>query len=943
MISARHVGAWTLGMALGVGLLACGGGPGRVDENGNPSGRQQPDPVAVDFAVAYIARPIPREETEVGLGDIRATDLLDPTAFNPGARLYLKDRATATAPRRALTDGIFEAGALYDVKDLSAHPDGDRLLFALRAPELEGVDDDEQPTWNIWEYDLRTDELRRVIRSDIRAEAGQDLGPRYLPDGRIVFTSTRQSRSRAILLDDNKPQFDAQVENDNEPALLLHVMEDDGTDIEQITYNQSHDLQPSVLQDGRILFTRWDGMNRDRLSLYTVNPDGTDMSFHYGYHSLNGEQAPTLFRPTQMPDGRLLAIYKPRDELLGGDMLVIDTANYSENDVDLAGFAGGPAQASISVVPARIDGEISRNGLYSSAYPLHDGSNRLLVSWSQCRLELPDEERLVPCTEEWLATEGVVEAPPLYGLWVYNLANQTQQPLVVAREGTIFTEALALEPVPAPAYQPPLAGNSNLVDQGVGVLHIQSVYDLDGEDSSSQGIANLADPAQTSATDRPARFLRLLKAVSTPDRDVLNGQDDEIFGNRFNQNRGLLEILGYAPIEPDGSVKVRVPADRAFTFEIVNEDGVRVGTRHNNWLQLRAGEVRHCQGCHSADSQIPHGRPDAQLALAYHGAPTSGAPFPSTRRTDAFGTAEYPELGETMAQFDARIAVICTDNNDPGTCNLRGPRPPSVDLIYNDVWTDPQAREPDADFAYRYAHLTNDDYREVSFNEDEEAVVSPDLSPSRPPVADSCQDQWHSLCRIVINYENHIQPLWERPRWLTEEDEDGQRQLVLDEAGLPVNHTCTGCHSRTDADGVTRVPPGQLELVRDAGPNGQMVSYLELLNNDVELEIVDDALVPRLVETGEFERDEEGELILDEDTGEPIPVLTTVPVRPSMSRGGAANSGRFFSKFTSFDNSDSEAVDHRGMLNAHELRLLREWLDLNARYYNNQFDRADSE
>ncbi|MDQ2076629.1 hypothetical protein [Marinimicrobium sp. ABcell2] len=942
MITGWRALSWGLSLALGLGVVACGGGPGRVDEEGNPQRRQQPDPVVVDFAVAYIARPIPREEREAGLGDIRATDLLDPTAFNPGARLYLKDRATATAASRTLTEGAFEPGALYDVKDLSAHPDGNRLLFAMRAPELEDVDEDEQPTWNIWEYDLRLDQLRRVIGSDIRAEAGHDLSPRYLPDGRIVFTSTRQSRSRAILLDDNKPQFDALVENDNVPALLLHVMEDDGTEIEQITYNQSHDLQPSVLQNGRILFTRWDGFNRDRLSLYTVNPDGTDMSFHYGYHSLNGEQAPTLFRPQQMPDGRILAIYKPRDELLGGDMLAIETSHFSENDVDLAGFSGGPAQSSISILPARIDGEISPHGLYNSAYPLHDGSNRLLVSWSQCRLERADEDRVVPCTEEWLATEGLQQAPPLFGLWVYNLTNQTQQPLVLAREGTLYTDALALEPVPAPTYLPPSSdNNSNLVDQGVGILHIQSVYDLDGEDSTSAGITHLADPGQTSAAERPARFLRLIKAVSTPERDVLRGQDDDIFGNRFNQNRGLLEILGYAPIEPDGSVKVRVPADRAFTFDVVNADGARVGARHNNWLQLRAGEVRHCAGCHSADSQLPHGRPDAQLALAYEGASTSGAPFPNTRRTDAFGTQEYPDMGETMAQFDARIALSCADSNDASTCTLRGPRAPSVDLIYDDTWTDPQVRTPNQSFAYRYANLSSDDYREAEFNEDDTVTLEP--SPVHAPVAEGCQTQWHSLCRIVINYENHIQPLWERQRWLTEEDEDGERQLALDNEDLPINHTCTSCHSRNDTDGVLRIPAGQLELVRDAAANGQMRSFLELLNNDVELEIVDEALVPRLVETGEYERDEDGELILDDDTGEPIPVLATVTVRPSMSRGGAANSGRFFSTFTTFNEDEGEAVDHRGMLNPHELRLLREWLDLNARYYNNQFDRADSE
>src|SRR5690606_33229117 len=95
---------------------------------------------------------------------------------------------------------------------------------------------------------------RRVIRSGTSAEEGHDISPQYLPDGRIVFSSTRQRQSRAILLDESKPGFEAQAVNGNESAFLLHVMNGDGNDVHQITFNQSHDLWPSVLRNGRIVF-----------------------------------------------------------------------------------------------------------------------------------------------------------------------------------------------------------------------------------------------------------------------------------------------------------------------------------------------------------------------------------------------------------------------------------------------------------------------------------------------------------------------------------------------------------------------------------------------------------------------------------------------------------------------------------------------------------------
>ena len=130
----------------------------------------------------------------------------------------------------------------------------------MRAQFIEGAAEEDQPTWNIWEYDFDTDTLRRIIASDITADAGHDIGPHYLPDGRIIFSSTRQRQSNAILLDEGKPQFAALDENRNEFAFSLHLMNDDGGDIRQVTFNQSHDIDPLVLSDGRVAFTRWDNM-----------------------------------------------------------------------------------------------------------------------------------------------------------------------------------------------------------------------------------------------------------------------------------------------------------------------------------------------------------------------------------------------------------------------------------------------------------------------------------------------------------------------------------------------------------------------------------------------------------------------------------------------------------------------------------------------------------
>ena len=882
--------------ALALALLSgCGGGA-----DGSGGGDQSPDPVVVDLPVAYIERPLPVDDN----GNPVLADMLDPTQFNPGAALYIKDRATPGALATDITSAAFaldpeadpaaDPDALvggYDVKDVEVSSDGSLLVFAMRAPDIPGLDPEDQPSWNIWEYNLDTDTLRRIISSDTTAEEGQDLDPAYLPDGRIVFTSTRQRRSKAILLDDNKPQFAALDEDRNREALLLHVMEPDGTDIDQITYNQSHDLQPTVLEDGRILFNRWDNYGNNAISLYTVSPSGAGLAPYYGYHSQNtgsGGAAAVFQQPRPMPDGRILATLKGRDgRRYGGDMVLIDGENFTEIDQPTAANLGaaGPGQESASALPVSTDPDtISRHGVFSSVFPLFDGTNRLLVSWSQCRVINPDNQLIQPCTDALLARPDVTEADPLFGLWIYNLDNQSQQPLVKPVEGRVFTEAVTLEPRSGPTFIPdPVGGvdvDEALVEQGVGVLHIRSIYDLDGTDSTALGIPAFADPAQTPASQRRARFLRLVKAVSLPDRDVFD-INNTAFGRSSAQ--GMREILGYVPIEPDGSVKAKVPADVAFTVAIVDAQGRRIGGRHENWLSLRPGEARECSGCHTSASERPHGRLDAEPESANAGASASGQPFANTN------PVLLPEAGESMAETFAR---------------LDGLRTPSVNLQFTDEWNN-GVLAPAAPIALTYADLD-----------------------TPAPAPGSCQTNWTSLCRTTIHYPDHLQPLWDLDR------------QIFDAAGTLIeDRTCTSCHGTRDAAGAPQVPAQQLDLSAAASPDqaDHLISYRELLFGDVEQELDENgALVDRLIQATDgngnplFQVDEDGEPLLDVD-GNPVPVLITVGVPAPMNTRGALASGRFFAPF-------ANGADHAGYLTPAELRLISEWLDIGAQYYNNPFD-----
>ncbi|MDX1499826.1 MAG: hypothetical protein R3176_08015, partial [Woeseiaceae bacterium] len=593
----------------------------------------------------------------------------------------------------------------------------------------------------------------------------------------------------------------------------------------------------------------------------------------------------------------------------GGELVVIDTPQYVENTQPVKDFIGmltGPAQLDATVNDVLTEpGTPSPGGRYSSVYPILDGTGRLLVSWSQCRLveqladdgdPATDDTRIVPCTAERLANLFVQPdpdnpvtpdpgtfsvAPPLYGIWMYDPRDDTQRPVVTGEEGWMITEVVAADPKTAPPVvldginDYPL--DPSLVDVAEGVINIRSVYDFDG--TAVVDIPALADPAQTDAADRPARFLRVVKAVSIPDEDLSGIElDNTDFG--VSTVQGMKEIVGYAMIEPDGSVMARVPANVALAISVVDENGKRITGRHMNWLQVRPGQELSCNGCHVRNAQDPvtlepisHGRYDA-FDSAYAGAPAGMLNFPNTDPAWFIG-----EPGQTMAEV--RASVTCSTDS----CSSLEP---SLNVIYRDVWTDPMGT-PDPDIDYLYTDLT-----------------------TPAPASLACQQDWQALCRSVINYLEHIQPLWEVSR------------PVVDALGNQIgDNQCTGCHAFPYVDPATNQlapPPGQLELTSQlsADEPDHVHSYRELLVTDNLQEVVGGQLVDVLQPTGEFDID-----------GNPI--LDVVPIASPASIAGARASGRFFAPF------EDPANSHYDMLSGAERRLIAEWLDVGAQYYNNPF------
>ncbi len=495
----------------------------------------------------------------------------------------------------------------------------------------------------------------------------------------------------------------------------------------------------------------------------------------------------------------------------------------------------------------------------------------------------------MPCTENRLSDPAAEPAPPLYSVWMFDPGQNTLLPILTPTEDVMITDVVAAQPRALPAVIldqviAPGSAESQLVSEGVGVLSIKSVYDFDGVDTASPNLATVRNPTLTPAANRRARFIRIEKPVSQPDRDVL-----DIANAAFGVTGYMREILGYAPIEPDGSVKIKVPANVAFQISITDANGRRIFPVHTNWLQLRPGETRECNGCHQpATNANPksHGRAGL-FASTNPGAPAAGQPFPGAAAMLALN------MGETMAETRARVTCQA-DVRCPGMTMSMAP-------AFTDDWTDVTVRPQDPAIDDRAYSLL------LTSAADADCVL-------------------HDLERVVpLGHQlraEHSASVDDGPLRRPGQETARRTSMAWAIRSITSAPSATG---KANAAAMAQVPGGQLELTDEPSDQEplQLRSYRELFFSDNELELVGNALQIRTVPGP------------PDANGNPTQV--PVAVGPYLNAGSAngARSAAFLSRFAS-----GSGNSHASYLSPAELRLLSEWLDIGAQYFNNPFDPA---
>lgn len=859
-------------------LAACSGSGGGGDDSVT---------VAGEVPLAYVQR-----STDVSLNPTNGA----PSAA--GGDLIIREKSSPSAPAHNVTRRFTQG--LGDASDPEVSYDGRKIVFSMRCPATNAATIAGQPActgrWNIWEYDMTSGgyaggTFRRLTASTQH----DDVDPAYLPgDGGFVFSSNRQAKSsqnQAL----GRAYF-ALDEYERERVFNLHTMAPDGSGIAQISFNQSHDRNPVVRPNGDLMFSRWEHVgDRNRFAIFRAKPDGTDMFVLYGAQSPgNSFLHPRDMDPSGPNAGFIASSLMPLSRTQeGGALMFIDAANYSEQNTPAnAAIPAAGGQRNVTAQPLNDGRGLSLHGRITSPYPLWDGSNRVLLAYRPC--EVTRNGDVVPCAsltteeiarleddERTAAEEAADElqdnAPAAYSIYMYDPLRQTFLNVAAPPPGFMYTDPVPLQARPEPNVIPPTAVDATLADQNLALIEVRSVYDTDGlqrmaepmlaaadrpgcaaaiatttpSDSADTrpvvaDLARIKDPADPAYHCAPARFIRAVRAVAPPSSTM--GLRSAIGETDFEQQ----QILGYAPVEPDGSFKLKVPADTPLALSVIDAKGRAIQT-HTNWIQVRPGERRTCDGCHS---------PRRGAAL------NSGATVNTLPAALRAALSSQHLSGETLASLRTRLDATALDLK--------------ADMEVTDIWADTTRSGVTARAPITLRYTGN-------------ASPADDLVTAAP-------------LNGVINYPQHIAPLWTRSR------------------GTAGANTCTACHS----------DPARLDLRSTIAGTGRLSSYEELLLGDPLLDAngnpvtrLEDGVPvvqrgPALVETSSGAANTAGQARKSR--------LTEILFGETLLAGSAARA--------EFPTPPGTAPNHASLLNAAEKRLLVEWMDLGGQYYNDPFDGA---
>ncbi len=382
---------------------------------------------------------------------------------------------------------------------------------------------------------------------DRYTEVIEDFDPTYLPNGRIAFTSTRsQNVARCH-------------GSRNAPAFLLYSSNLDGSDIRPLTYGEANETVPTVLSDGKILYNRWEYINRHDMQfhmLWAMNPDGTKNMNYYGNLTVNPY---SIMNPREVPGSngaKIMGTATAHHSFANGSIIVIDRNKGEE----------GPGP--ITRLTPKVcfpESEGTPNESYATPYPITD---RLFF---------------VSHTKESYTYQGKIQKANAFSLYLAInldeniLGNNIYKMLILKDNKVSIFSPIPIQNRPVP---PVIPSSLNSKDTNpMGTYLIQNVY---------QSTANI--PKGT------VKGIRI--------NEILNQPTAKKHNRSAVNNEATKKIIGTVPVNANGSAYFEAPAGKPLQLQLLDKNGEAVMTMRS-FIYLHPGEFASCLGCHEPRDKTP--------------------------------------------------------------------------------------------------------------------------------------------------------------------------------------------------------------------------------------------------------------------------------------------------------------------------------------------------
>ncbi len=409
------------------------------------------------------------------------------------------------------------------VEDVDLDFDAQTLLFSM--PESDG-------RWRIWELDVRTHELRRLPKDPHPLVDYYD--PCYLPDGDIVFCSTAP--------------FQGVPCNPGVIVGMLYRMKRDGTQVQQLCFEQDHNYCPSILNDGRVLYLRWDYTDTPHVwnrMLFAMNPDGTRQMEYYGNNSYWPN---AIFFARAIPEHPTKVVGIVTGHHMGrvGELVIFDPARGKKETEGVVQRIPGRGQ--------KVEPEIE-DKLTEHSWP------KFLHPW--------------PLSEKYFLVSCKPTPDDLWGIYLVDVFDNMV--LLKEVEGYALMEPIPLKPRP----QPPVVPSGGRLKTTSAFVHL-----LDAT----------AGPGMRGIPRGTVKSLRIV-AYHFAYRYQAGIRDRVGADGPWEVKR----VLGTVPVRADGSAFFRIPAKVPISVQPLDAQG-RALALMRSWMVAMPGETITCVGCHEQEN-----------------------------------------------------------------------------------------------------------------------------------------------------------------------------------------------------------------------------------------------------------------------------------------------------------------------------------------------------